>query len=312
MVREMFSQRTKAVLSVVAVATLIGSAALAQGEVEFKPSLEVKGLFDDNVLLAPSGEKDDFVVELDAGVALKHRISDETSARYRYKFAMARYNEYDDQDTHSHTLDARLKQKFTSEFAVLSGYDEATLTVKGAIKLHEAEPTGADPEETAAYRKYTLGVGTTHKVAPETSVGWEYGYYLKDFTARTPDQEDGHHSIALKILQSFARGTFGLLKYQYDGHDSDADQYDYDAHRILGFLQTKLDDALALQLLAQYQMRDYDAYDDDLIFADISLTQELTENLSAVIGYTFQSRDSSEPTRDYTKNKYSLGFEVRF
>ncbi len=278
-------------LCVALIAAILGTAgvAQAQGNIELGPfrllpSLELSGEYDDNILLTPTDEIDDFIWILSPGLAIE-LPSRRYSARLGYRADILRYTENNDLDTVHHTLlgdlrinfagglGLRLSDQFyiTDEFG---GFPVPELTQR----IDRTENTLQAGGDYTVRERYTLDLsykwfvvdyedgfnnldrqdhvvsGTLfYRIMPKTSILGEFDYqwirYEEDLAARTKDSDGWRIKVGAR--GDFTAKTSGILKVGWEWKDyKDPGQGDWDGLILEGELIWKYREPSEVRLFA--------------------------------------------------------------
>lgn len=207
--------------------------------------------------------------------------------------------EYEESDDYTDLAGRlRLNYRFNPHFTGFAAYRH---------NLHQFDDSLDD------YRIYDGSMGFEYAINPTTDFNVEVHYFVRDFdesrdSSETPVNFDftkrfQSGSISLGGEGGYNRTTVSaenLGYYIYYGADVSAD-YEFN-RRMSGDIN------------AGYTYRDYKdeipAREDDVIRAGCGFSFQLLRWLSARLGYTFRSVDSTIETNDYVENRGSLMFTI--
>jgi hypothetical protein len=259
--------------SPLALAALLGALlalpapARAQGNIQvgpfrLLPSLDVAGEYNDNILLSPRDEIDDFIWTISPGITVE-LPGRRSSLRVGYRADIKEYVENDELDTVDHT-----------------GQFEGRLTLGVGLELRltdefrRAQDFPGDPvpeiNQLVELNQNTLSFGADYRLSERFSLGGEYRWFLLDYDSGPEFDQFDHseHRFAGTLYYRFLPKTSVLGEYRYEmiryEQDAVANDRDSDGHAILVGLKGDLTAKTSLQIKGGWQWRDYenDARDD--------------------------------------------------
>jgi hypothetical protein len=236
----------------------LGSAA-AQGNIELGPfrilgTLKLSGTYDDNILLTPNREIDDFVWTISPGVAVELPAR-RYALRLAYLADILRYTDHDEFDTVHHSLQAegqysfpwglglRLSDRFliTDEFA---GFPVPELT--GLVDRTEN----------------TLEVGASYTLRERYTLDLNYKWFLVDYEDRFNDLDREDHTIAGTLFYRVLPKTsvLGEVNYVRINYDDPVVAQDRDSEgwRFKVGLRGDLTAKTSAILKVGWEFKDYD------------------------------------------------------
>jgi hypothetical protein len=233
--------------------------ARAQGNIELGPfrllpSLELAGEYDDNILLAPRDEIDDFIWTISPGIAIELPAR-RYAIRVGYRADILRYTDNDVLDTVHHSvladgrvnfaggLGLRISDKFfiTDDFA---GFPVPELTTR----VERTENTLEVGGDYTLRERFTLDVG--------------YKWFLVDYDDQFNDLDRQDHTVAATLFYRVLPKTsvLGEFNYQWIRYDQEpvARDRDSDGWRIKLGVKGDLTAKTAVVLKAGWEFKDYD------------------------------------------------------
>lgn len=237
------------------------SPASAQGNIQvgsfrILPSLDVSGEYNDNILLAPRDEIDDFIWTISPGITVE-LPGRRSSLRLGYRADIKEYVENSELSTVDHTgqLEGRLSLGI--------GLD---LRLSDEYRRVQDFPGNPIPEisQLTEQNQNTLTVGADYRLGERLSLGGEYRWFLLDYDAGPEFDQFDHqeHRFAGTLYYRVAPKTSVLGEYRFEmiryDDNAVARDRDSDGHSILVGLKGDLTAKTSLQLKGGYQWRDYD------------------------------------------------------
>jgi hypothetical protein len=205
-----------------AVILVAAGAASAQGNIELGPfrilpSLELSGEYDDNILLTPNDEIDDFIWIISPGLAIE-LPSRRYAARLGYRADILRYTENDDLDTVHHTILGDLRINFAGG-----------LGLRLSDQFYITDEFGGFPVPELTQRiertENTLMAGGDYTVRERYTIDLSYKWFLVDYDESQFDDLDRQDHVVAAIL--FYRimpktSILGEANYQWIRYETDA------------------------------------------------------------------------------------------
>ena len=224
-------------LCVALIAAVLGTAEIvhAQGNIELGPfrllpSLELSGEYDDNVLLTPDNEIDDFIWIISPGLAIE-LPSRRYSARVGYRADILRYMENDELDTVHHTLLGDLRINFAGG-----------LGLRLSDQFYITDEFGGFPVPELTQRiertENTLQAGGDYTVRERYTIDLGYQWFLADYEDGFDNLDRQDHVVAAILFYRIMPKTsiLGEANYQWIRYDQEAAARakDSDGWRIKG------------------------------------------------------------------------------
>lgn len=205
-------------------------ALLRYGPFRLVPSLDFRGDYTDNVVLAPSGQKEsDFLVVVSPGIGLTYTRPRQSAGLF-YRADIQRYAENTNLDfvRHSARLDARAELGRRWKVSLENAFSHTDEFV--------GEPV---PEltELVAHNENQLSAGAEYRFADRWALGLDYGFFLIDY--QDPDFEDLNrqdHRVELDGFYYIMPRTAVFLGYAFQAvryrQDDVASERDSETHSV--------------------------------------------------------------------------------
>lgn len=212
------------------------------------------------------------------------------------EYYRAEYEESDDFDDILGRL--RLNYRFNPHFTGFVGYQHT---------LHQFDDDVND------YRIYDGSIGFDYAINPTMDFSLDVHYFVRDFDQT---QDESETPVNVNFTKRFQRGSFALAgEGGYDRTTVSAENlgyYIYYGGRIEA--DYEFTRRISGDINAGYTKRDYQdtipRRKDDVIRAGCGLSVQLLRWLSARLGYTYRSVDSTIEADDYVENRGSLLFTI--
>jgi Putative beta-barrel porin 2 len=197
-------------------AAILGSAvaARAQGNIELGPfrllpSLELSGEYDDNILLTPDDEIDDFIWIISPGLAVELPARRYT-ARIGYRADILRYTDNTELDTVHHTILGDLRVNFPGGLGLRLS-DLFLITDEfGGFPVPELT-------ERVDRTENTLSAGADYTVRERYTIDVGYKWFVVDYDdADFDDLDREDHTVALTLFYRIFPKTSVLGEFDYN------------------------------------------------------------------------------------------------
>jgi hypothetical protein len=211
-------------------AAILGTAGIAraQGNIELGPfrllpSLELSGEYDDNILLTPNNEIDDFIWIISPGLAIELPAR-RYSVRVGYRADILRYTENDALDTVHHTILGDLRINFAGGLGLRLS-DQFLITDEfGGFPVPELTQRIDRTEN-------TLTAGGDYTVRERYTIDLSYKWFLVDYEDDFNDLDRQDHVVAAILFYRIMPKTsvLGEFNYQWIRYDDPAVALDRDS-----------------------------------------------------------------------------------
>ncbi len=255
--------RLAALGGVLLLGLLLGGApdAAAQGNLELGPfriltSLDLSGEYNDNILLAPRDELDDFIWTISPGITIELPAR-RWALRLGYRADVIRYTDHSELDTVEHTVQA--SAQYNSPIG-------ATFSLQEEFRRTQNFAGFPVPELTTRVdrNENNLRLEGGYQFADRWSVGAFYNFFLVDYDAGAQfdelDRKD--HTVGGTLFYRVLPKTSVLAEYRYQivryDIDSVARDRDSDAHFVLVGIKGDLTAKTSATIKVGYETKDYD------------------------------------------------------
>jgi hypothetical protein len=233
---------------------------LQAGPFRILPTLDLSGEYNDNVLLAPRDELDDFIWTISPGLVVELPAR-RSAARLGYRADIKEYVDHDELSTVDHTgqfdgrllLGTRLETRLFDEFRRVQGF-----------------PGDPVPEvnQLVEWDHNTLTAGAEYRVSDRITLGGEFRWFLIDYDEALFD--DLNHdeylftgTLYYRVLPKTAvLGEYRYEMIRYDEGDVARDR-DSDGHYGLVGIRGDLTAKTSVQVKGGVQYKDFDSPDRD-------------------------------------------------
>ena len=180
--------------------------------------------------------------------------------------------------------------------------------LKGVMEYRDTESS-----ETA-YNKYLGKAEIQYAVTSKVILGGDAGYGTKEFFESDTGREDSFLNAGVSSSFLLGKKAFGYIGYRYIINQSISEEYDYSGYSITGMLSFDIkSDYMAIQVLCQYQQRDYHSGERSgtLALKPVFL-MTIRRNSKVLVGYQYLANDDSDPLKDFVENRYLAGLYIKF
>ncbi len=283
------------------------------------PFAGVEEEYNDNIYLTDTGEEEDWITTVSAGVELKPQLNSQHELTLAYLAAFQYFSDNTKENSENHKTDADLKLTFNDwhiNFNNMFNYYVDQLRREDTNRIPRTQDH-AGAKVTRMSNKMDLSLAYTYRLEEyrtDDSIGSYFGQALT-YSDLERDEQEIELEAALKFWPKTSfllSGVYGTLEYQ-TGKKPDSEFFE-----ILTGLRGQPTEKCTLEAKIGYRGSDYDDPADDfesLVFRG-NLTENFTERDSLRFDFVRTAEDTNYQNNAYYENsfinaRYRHGFTDR-
>jgi len=222
----------KVIIFIAACLFVIHSPVHAKYQSEFTPSISIAELYDDNIDLEATNEKEDWVTTISPGITLNLVSEGDDNISLRYNPTLVRYKNEDQNNTVRHSGTLAIRNNLTSHLR----FDLSDTYLKSEEPVETTEGIYGVRQTRNIYQRNTGSVGINFLFGPENTFNLGYDYSLlnnedvtlDDSTIANPNadlilwfnQKNGVELNYQYTIAEFTRDDDGIPGDDYTGNNS--------------------------------------------------------------------------------------------